>query len=222
MSTPPSADQDTSSQDSVSIPSPPESPSSPSQTPPLLRRLLDETSDLIDSPTFTHVLTLLLDATFSNLVDKRLRSEAYKLPPLEEEPPPATKIIEIPDIDPTTATTKLATILAVVTREAHRIGGGVPNEYLQAMESVGDLEGFAAVIYSSNCELEAGFDSSVSMSSDETKPKSSDLESMPTAEVEESVGIGEGGKGLRGMVTGAVDGAWTRFEGVWGKVTGGG
>ena len=40
-----------------------ESGTSPISTP--LRRLLDETSDLIDSPTFTHVLTLLLDAGYS-------------------------------------------------------------------------------------------------------------------------------------------------------------
>ncbi|KAI4124641.1 MAG: hypothetical protein LQ347_005659, partial [Umbilicaria vellea] len=45
-----------------------------------LRRLLDETSDLIDSPTFTHINTLLLDTLFSHLTDTKLRAQAFKLP----------------------------------------------------------------------------------------------------------------------------------------------
>lgn len=60
---------------------------------------------------------------------------------------------------------KLATVLAVMTREAHNIGNGTapPNEYIIAMEQgVRELEAFAAVVYSSNFDLElphSGLDS---------------------------------------------------------------
>lgn len=112
-----------------------------------LRRLLDETSDLIDSPPFTHVLTLLLDAGFSTLVDAKLASQAYKVP-AEPSSAPTAQITEIFDPKPV----KLPIVLAILTKQAHSIGNGVPNEYLQAMESVRDLEAFAAVVYSSNWE----------------------------------------------------------------------
>lgn len=49
---------------------------------------------------------------------------------------------------------KLPIVLATLTRQAHQIGNGVPNDYLQAMELVGELEAFAAVVYSSNWENE--------------------------------------------------------------------
>ena len=61
---------------------------------PALRRLLDETADLVESPTFAHVLTGLLDASFSHLVDYRIATEAFKadIPaPSEEEP----RVVEV-------------------------------------------------------------------------------------------------------------------------------
>lgn len=117
-----------------------------------LRRLLDETSDLIDSPPFSHVLTLLLDAGFSTLVDGKISQQAFKNPP----PTPdiselgGSRITEVIEAKPV----KLPIVLAVLTRQAHVIGNGVPNEYLQSMEQVRDLEAFAAVVYSSNWESE--------------------------------------------------------------------
>lgn len=114
-----------------------------------LRRLLDETSDLVDSPPFTHVLTRLLDAGFSVLVDQKLATQAYKISP---DSVPSTRIQELVGDE---MKAKFANILAVVSRQAHNIGNGVPNEYLQAMEAVRDLEGFAAIVYSSNFEFEA-------------------------------------------------------------------
>lgn len=51
-----------------------------SRNPPPLRRLLDEASDLVDSPPFSQTLTLLLDATFSHLTDTNIRSQAFKNP----------------------------------------------------------------------------------------------------------------------------------------------
>lgn len=116
-----------------------------------LRRLLNETSDLIESPSFSHVLTLLLDAGFSMLVDQKLSQQAFKIPPTSDIADlNAPRIQEIVDVAPV----KLPIVLATLTRQAHSIGNGVPNEYLQAMEQVRDLEAFAAVVYSSNWEAE--------------------------------------------------------------------
>ncbi|KAG4431506.1 hypothetical protein IFR05_013003 [Cadophora sp. M221] len=116
-----------------------------------LRRLLDETSDLIDSPPFSHVLTLLLDAGYSTLVDQKVAQQAFKMPAIPEIPdldgPRITEVFEAKPI-------KLPILLATLTRQAHSIGNGVPNEYLQSMEQVRDLEAFAAVVYSSNWENE--------------------------------------------------------------------
>lgn len=119
-------------------------------TAPSLRRLLDETSDLIDSPPFTHVLTHCLDAAFSHLIDNKLAHLAYKLPPVSASP---ARIQEI--IDPETARAKVANSLAIFCRQAHTIGAGDSNEYLNKIEEVKDLEAFAAVVYSSHFEFEA-------------------------------------------------------------------
>jgi peroxin-3 len=116
-----------------------------------LRRLLDETSDLIDSPPFSHVLTMLLDAGFSTLVDQKISQQVFKISPTSDVPDlNAPRITEIVDPKPV----KLPIVLALLTRQAHSIGNGVPNEYLQSMEQVRDLEAFAAVVYSSNWESE--------------------------------------------------------------------
>ncbi|KAF7550030.1 hypothetical protein G7046_g8152 [Stylonectria norvegica] len=123
--------------------------SSAPTSPASLRRLLDETADLVESPSFSHVLTLLLDAGFSYLVDNKLAIGAFALPPssaglvtpqLKDQQ--RTKLVLLPKI------------LSVLTRQAHAIGNGMPNEYLQQMEAVRDLEAFAAVVYSSNWETE--------------------------------------------------------------------
>jgi peroxin-3 len=128
-----------------------ESPSFSSSGVTPLRRLLDETSDLIDSPPFSHVLTKLLDAGFSTLVDQKISQQAFKVPATPEIPdsdgPRITEIFEAKPV-------KLPIVLAILTRQAHSIGNGVPNEYLQSMEQVKDLEAFAAVVYSSNWESE--------------------------------------------------------------------
>lgn len=133
---------------------------------PSLRRLLDETSDLIDSPTFTHVLTQLLNSGFATLVDNHVAAEAFKIPPVNPEAPidPMKRITDL-----TERKVKLAQTLAVFCRQAHAISAGssdmddlgatsepgAANEYLAAIDKVPDLEAFAAVIYSSNFEFEA-------------------------------------------------------------------
>lgn len=130
---------------------PSENPSVSSSGPSPLRRLLDETSDLIDSPPFSHVLTKLLDAGLSTLVDQKISQQAFKVPPTPEVPDlDAPRITEVSEPKPV----KLPIVLAILTRQAHSIGNGVPNEYLQSMEQVRDLEAFAAVVYSSNWDSE--------------------------------------------------------------------
>jgi peroxin-3 len=114
-----------------------------------LRRLIDETSDLIDSPSFTHVLTLLLDAAFSHLVDVKISQLSYKIPPVSDN---NARIQEIVGGD---VKAKVANSLAVFCRQAHSIGTGANNDYLNAIEAVGGLEAFAAVVYSSNFEFES-------------------------------------------------------------------
>ncbi|KAL8670836.1 MAG: hypothetical protein Q9168_004636 [Polycauliona sp. 1 TL-2023] len=186
----------------TSIPSPPSSPvidsAHSSSSPASLRRLLDETSDLIDSPPFTHILTLLLDTTFSHLTDHEIRTEAYRLP----DPSNIPRIQEVPDLESGLAKAKLAAILAVVTKQAHAIGNGVPNKYAQAIESVNELEAFAAVIYSSQFEFEA-------------------LGDAPTEQLVKDARIRDevvGEKQGAGVLGAATD----MFENVWGKVTGSG
>jgi peroxin-3 len=117
-----------------------------------LRRLLDETADIVESPSFGHVLTLLLDAGFSFLVDQQLATSAF------DHGAPAPTAAASDDGSVSLAGAKRAVllprILSVLTRQARVIGNGMPNEYLREMEQVGDLEGFAAVVYSSNWESE--------------------------------------------------------------------
>ncbi len=154
-----------------------------------LRRLLDETSDLIDSPAFTHVLTQLLDAGFSTLIDRKIAEEAFKRASASPQPPTVTDptndaqpltgdvILAIADEQEQNSKAeqkgKVANILAVMTRQARIVGqgdtngnGGVMaadfgddgisslNEYLQAMNGCHNLEAFAAVIFSSNFEVD--------------------------------------------------------------------
>ncbi|RYN25544.1 hypothetical protein AA0115_g7616 [Alternaria tenuissima] len=114
-----------------------------------LRRLIDETSDLIESPAFAHVLTQLLDAAFSHLVDVKISQLSYKIPPVSDS---NARVQEIVGHD---VKAKVANSLAVFCRQAHSIGSGANNEYLAAIEAVGGLEAFAAVVYSSNFEYES-------------------------------------------------------------------
>ena len=152
-----------------------------------LRRLLDETSDLIDSPTFIHVLTRLLDTSFSHLVDYRIATEAYKA---SGQPAPGTGFDEPRITEITDTKCKLAHILPIFCKQAHAIAAGsgeldaiagaaaqqsLGNEYLAAIDHVHDLSAFAAVIYSSNFEYE------VAESPSTTAPQSERAPSQPLA-----------------------------------------
>jgi peroxin-3 len=164
-------------------------------SPAALRRLLDETADLIESPAFSHVLTLVLDSGFSLLVDKKLATEAFEFS-LDEAP---TTVATTASLKRTRAIL-LPKILSVLTRQAHVIGNGTtPNEYLQEMETVRDLEAFSAVVYSSNWENEMKdeglMESAVYVKSEDTQSQSTQVDS--------SVVIVE-------PQAGGLEGAWER------------
>ncbi|KAI9924421.1 peroxin [Aspergillus wentii] len=129
------------------------------QTTLTLRHLLDETADLIDSPSFTHVVTLLNNEGFAILVEKKCASDAFKSSPTPETVPQSFSSIAtvLPVAGVSEPKTKLANVLAVMARQAHVIGNGTnpPNEYLTGMDQgVRELEAFAAVVYSSNFDFE--------------------------------------------------------------------
>jgi peroxin-3 len=172
-------------------------PATSTPTPPSLRRLIDETSDLVDSPSFTHVLTLLLDAAFSLLIDSKIATHAYKIPPTSAS---TARVVEIVGAD---AKAKVAVSLAVFCRQAHAIGSGTNNEYLAAIEGVRDLEAFAAVVYSSNFEFEApDANAAVEVETEAVK------ESRPS-----TAGEGAAHPGGEASLLGAESG----FESAWGK-----
>lgn len=105
---------------------------------PSLRRLLDETSDLIDSPTANTVMNQMLNAAFSFLLDVKLTENAFKpkattLPPAQtsEDGESVAQQSQTREEVDNAATTKFVSVLAVLARQAHLIGNGVPNEYLQ-------------------------------------------------------------------------------------------
>lgn len=225
--------------ESQSTPIEQQEPSSPTST-ASLRRLLDETSDLIEAPAFTHVLTQLLDAGFGTLLDTKLAQTAFDLPPPQPSEPAASS--SPPTQPPQTidasgvaivgpeqlrqrqrSETKvlLPKCLSVLTRQAHAIGAGAPspNEYLQAMEAVRDLEGFAALVYSSNWENEVR---------DEMPPPSSSsvsgtlttgtLTTVPGSSVRQSrvLGLGEGEESL--VLVDPSQGS-SSFESAWARAT---
>ncbi|KAK4143815.1 Peroxin-3 [Dichotomopilus funicola] len=146
-------------------PTPPSSPSTAAS----LRRLLDETADLIESPHFAHVHTQILNAGFSTLLEHKLGGGIFD-PLVGATPSTSSASTSAPPLSATTPfndplssalggsaanrAVLLPKITSVLTRQAHVIGHGMPNEYLQAMEAVPDLEGFAAVVYSSNWQAE--------------------------------------------------------------------
>ncbi|RDW78783.1 peroxisomal biogenesis factor 3 [Aspergillus mulundensis] len=131
-------------------------PSTP-QTAATLRHLLDETADLIDSPTFTRVQMLLNNECFETLI-QQCKMDAFKSAGPVTAPQSFTSVATVVPIrENSELKTKLANVLAVLARQAHTIGNGTspPNIYVSAMDQgVRELEAFAAVVYSSNFDSE--------------------------------------------------------------------
>lgn len=175
------------------------------QTASTLRHLLNETADLIESPTFGHVLTLLNNEGFATLIERKCANDAFKsslAPDTSSQPLHSTTTIA-------ERKTKLANVLAVLARQAHVIGNGAnpPNEYLTAMDQgARELEAFAAVIYSSNFDLE--------VSGSEPKIKTESL--MTDREEEDTTSLIPPMADAGSNVVGGTDPA-SEFEKAWGK-----
>ncbi|KAA8911152.1 Peroxin-3 [Sphaerosporella brunnea] len=143
----------------VAIPSPP---------PQELRWLLDETSDLLESPMAAQVLAHMLAVGFEMLIDGKLAPATFphsaaastaEAAAAEESDassiyPPKPRLAPRVDDD---APAKFASVLAFLAKQAPVIGGtslaaAGGNEYLVAMEKGTELEGFSALVYTSNFE----------------------------------------------------------------------
>ncbi|KAI5790104.1 Peroxin-3 [Geopyxis carbonaria] len=116
-----------------------------------LRRLLDESSDLIDSPIASNVLTHMFTVGYDLLIDENLATLVFRsqAESVEETSHENSRFKEVDD----TSTAKFASVLAALARQAHVIGNGSPNEYLKTMENDTQLEGLSALVYSSNFEF---------------------------------------------------------------------
>jgi hypothetical protein len=164
------------------------------------------------------------------LTDTSIRTQAFKaiIPSLDT---PYPRIQELSPGDGDGAgihRAKLATVLAVMTRQAHAIGSGVPNQYVQAMEGVRELEALSAVVYSSNFDVgdEKYGLADVGPQVDTSKP---DIENMlPTP----SAGTGPSSEAAKEKEqdanvpptsvssSTANNSGWGLFENVWGRVSG--
>jgi peroxin-3 len=113
-----------------------QAPSSPgeSQDPIVtgpLRQLIDETADFIESPGAVDVIQRLVHSGLTQFINKI--STLY------------------PSVPETESKTRLASILANVTRQAQGLSAGTPfdpNEYILAMINTPELDGFSALVYS--------------------------------------------------------------------------
>ncbi|KAL2164129.1 hypothetical protein VTH06DRAFT_3343 [Thermothelomyces fergusii] len=212
----------------------PETPASPSSA-ASLRRLLDETADLIESPHFAHVHTQLLDAGFATLLEQKVVSGILDASnsnnnnnnnntPAAPAPAAAADPLGGSGADvPSHRTVLLPKILSVLTRQAHAIGmsDAAPptvNEYLQAMEAVPDLEAFAAVVYSSNWQAE--------IVPDDGEPRPYSLPQLPPPpQPQQSRADGAHGEGQHQGLSGSsvvfVDGGQEKslFDSAWEKAS---
>lgn len=168
-----------------------------------LRRLLDETADLVESPPFAAVLTQLLDAGFKTLLEQKLVTGAFNV----------SGAVNMNTVDVIARAVQLPKILSVLSRQAHVIGNGMPNEYLQAMESVKDLEGFAAVVYSSNWQAEIASDEAEVQKQQQMggRPRRQSQESTVVGNVEESLVV------VGNDPQASFEGAWERATSTAGK-----
>lgn len=114
--------------------------------------------------------------------------------------------------------TKLAIILAVMMGQAHVIGSGVPNEYVQALDEVRDLEAFAAVVYSSGFELDAmgeSIDSRTNVTAGTGTGTDEDISDRDRRRGDGTESIEKSDQG-----TGLMNHASNVFENVWDRAVG--
>ncbi|KAF9328756.1 peroxin [Podila minutissima] len=111
---------------------------------PVLRNLLDETRDFIDSEDFSTVLNSTLNATFARF---SLALQPTFNPFLSQSR--NAVIEEIEDDDDIDRAVPLASLLPLIARQVHLIINGVPNEYVESLAMVKELQAFSAIVYSS-------------------------------------------------------------------------
>ncbi|KAF9139288.1 peroxin [Linnemannia schmuckeri] len=118
---------------------------------PVLRNLLDETRDFIDSADFTTVLSSTLATTFArfNLALQPTFNPFLLSPPQSGS---SAAIAEIEDDEDIDRAVPLASLLPLVARQVHLIINGVPNEYVESLAMVKELQAFSAIVYSSFSE----------------------------------------------------------------------
>ncbi|KAF9275053.1 peroxin [Linnemannia elongata] len=118
---------------------------------PVLRNLLDETRDFIDSADFTTVLSSTLATTFArfNLALQPTFNPFLLSPPQSGN---SAVIAEIEDDEDIDRAVPLVTLLPLVSRQVHLIINGVPNEYVESLAMVKELQAFSAIVYSSFSE----------------------------------------------------------------------
>ena len=90
----------------------------------------------------------------------------------------------------------------------------MPNEYIQAMEGVRQVEAFAAVVYSSHFEVEGTIR--------DEGPKIEEEIRREDERAAEEVSKVENEAAATGTVSGAVSATWGVWNSVWGRVAGGG
>ncbi|KAF9196927.1 peroxin [Haplosporangium sp. Z 11] len=116
---------------------------------PVLRNLLDETRDFIDSKDFSTVLSSTLATTFARF---NLALQPTFNPFLLSDPSRGDSgavIAEIEDEEDIDRAVPLATLLPLIARQVHLIINGVPNEYVESLAMVRELQAFSAIVYSS-------------------------------------------------------------------------
>ncbi|CAO3564523.1 unnamed protein product [Mortierella alpina] len=111
---------------------------------PVLRNLLDETRDFIDSDDFSTVLSSTLATTFARF---NLALQPTFNPFLLTRGDAV--IAEIEDDQDIDRAVPLAQLLPLVARQVHLIIHGVPNEYVESLAMVKELQAFSAIVYSS-------------------------------------------------------------------------
>ncbi|KKY18120.1 putative peroxin 3 [Phaeomoniella chlamydospora] len=207
---------------------------SPSPPPSQLRRLLDETADLVDSPHFNRIHTLLLNTLFTQLIDVQVFTQAFSETPLTQQGAlrndPSSTVTVVP-VTPPEPRTKLANILAILTKQAHVIGqtttsttstaaaGLTPsgdlsmgNAYVDAMSrEVNEVEAFAAVIYAGNLHEEG--EALGSNIPEESMTRSND--SISEAELREGLGLNPNSNTT--SVQSQLEKVWDRARGFGGR-----
>ncbi|KAF9980190.1 peroxin, partial [Mortierella antarctica] len=111
---------------------------------PVLRNLLDETRDFMDSDDFSTVLRSTLTTTFARF---NLALQPTFNPFLLSRG--EAIIAEIEDEEDIDRAVPLAQLLPLVARQVHLIINGVPNEYVESLAMVKELQAFSAIVYSS-------------------------------------------------------------------------